>query len=171
MTEIIAGREVIQRHLAHGPARQTPRRIIVHAMGHRIAVGGGDVLYAATFLDKIGLSAHMLVAPDGTLIRCRNDSEGAWHARGFNTDSLGIEILVDGEHNYETFVEAIDKPWPSPEQFNSAVVVVASWCRAFAIRPRPGELDRHSDVDPERKVDPGQGFPWDRFKREVERAI
>lgn len=168
MSETIRGHAVIDRHLAHGRSRQTPRRIIVHSMGHRILVGGGESLYAATFLDKRGLSAHMLVAPDGTLIRCRRDNEGAWHAKGYNTGSLGIEILVDGEHNYSTFLEAIDTDWVTPEQYRAAVDVVAYWCHEWGIGTDPGSLDRHSDVDGARKSDPGQGWPWARFLSDVE---
>jgi N-acetylmuramoyl-L-alanine amidase len=137
-------------------------------MGYRILTDEGS-LYAASFLDFVGFSAHMLVAPDGTLIRCRDDGEGAWHARDFNTDSLGIEVLVDGEHNYETFVDAIQRKWVTPEQYRATVDVVAHWCHGWGIDTDPGSLDRHSDVDPERKVDPGQGFPWARFVGDVER--
>lgn len=161
----------IERLLDHGPRKQRPRRIVVHGMGHQILTDEGEALYAASFLDRLGWSAHRLAAPDGTVIVCRHDEQGAWHARGFNDDSLGIEVLVDGIHNYSTFLEAIDTDWVTDEQFEAAVCTVADWCRRWGIPPVPGHLDRHSDVDPERKVDPGRGFDWERFVDRVRRDI
>jgi len=167
MSEVIAGRKVIQRHLPHGPGSQTPRRIIVHAMAHKIRVSEDNVAYAASFMYRKGLSAHILVAPDGTPIRCRNDDEGAWHAKGYNTDSLGIEVLVDGEHNYSTFMEAIETYWPTDRQLSTAIDVVADWCSQWDIGTEPGQLDRHCDVSPNRKRDPGRGYPWADFVTRV----
>lgn len=167
--EKIRGHEIVQRPLPDGPSAQTPRRIIVHAMAHRIRVSDDNVLYAASFLERQGLSAHMLVAPDGTAIRCRDDDQGAWHAKGYNTDSLGIEVLVDGEHNYSTFLEAIEGKWVTGAQYETAVDIVAHWCHKWGIRTEAGELDRHCDVDVARKRDPGGGFNWSRFVGDVER--
>lgn len=167
MSETFAGFEVIRRHLEHGPRVQAPKRIIVHSMGYKVRVSEDNTLYAASFLNRQGYSAHMLVAPDGTPIRCRDDDEGAYHALDHNTDSLGIEILVPGEHNYSTFLEAIETEWTTPEQWNTAVEVVAYWCERWAIGTTPGQLDRHSDVDPERKSDPGAGFDWETFLADV----
>ena len=96
----------MKQHLKHGPKNNNPKRIIVHAMGQHI-VQDNDILFAPDFLDSVGLSAHCLIDPSGEVIRCRNDNEGAWHAKGFNTDSLGIEFLVEGVHDYASFLEAI----------------------------------------------------------------
>lgn len=169
MSEKIRGHEIVRRHLPDGPKEQSPKRIIVHAMGHRIRVSEKKTLYAASFLERQGLSAHMLVAPDGTAIRCRDDDEGAWHAKGCNSDSLGIEVLVPGDHNYSTFLEAIEGNWVTKAQYETAVDIVAHWCHEWAISTQAGEMDRHSDVDPERKSDPGRGYPWARFVGDVER--
>lgn len=157
---------MIDRPLAHGADRQTPRRIIVHAMAYQLDYEG-EHIYAATFLDRIGLSAHILVAPDGTLIRCRDDEQGAWHARGHNTDSLGVEILVPGVYDYGSFLQRIAEPWAGDVQFSAAVDCVTQWCSTWNIPPEPGTLDRHSDVDPDRKYDPGRGFHWDDFVTRV----
>ena len=157
---------MIDRHLPHGADHQTPRRIIVHAMAYQID-WEGERLYAANFLDKIGLSAHILVAPDGTGIQCRADTEGAWHAKGYNTDSLGVEILVPGVFDYGSFLQRIAEPWCGDKQFSSAVDVVADWCYRWGIGTEPGQLDRHSDVSPNRKSDPGRGFRWADFVTRV----
>jgi len=153
---------MIERILPHGAMTQRPRRIIVHAMAYQIDYEG-ERLYAATFLARVGLSAHILVAPDGQRICCRYDRQGAYHAKGYNTDSLGIEVLVPNVYSYTPFVERIKEPWVGLRQLTATVDQVAGWCREYGIKPERGQLDRHSDIDPERKVDPGQGFPWQDF--------
>jgi N-acetylmuramoyl-L-alanine amidase len=145
--------------LHRGAKHQEPSRIIIHAMGEYI-----DGTHASSFLRNVGLSAHILVCPDGKIIRCRQDNQGAYHARGHNANSLGIEFLVAGDHTYGTFSEAIKKPYLADGQYEAGMEFVRDeWFIKKGIR----QMERHSDVSPERKVDPGEGFPWERFKREV----
>ncbi len=146
-------------HLSNGPSQQSPNRVIIHAMGEYIKTPKG-VLYAPDFLEKIGLSAHALVTPHKGVMRCRDDNEGAWHAKGFNKDSLGIEFLVEGMHNYSSFLKAIKMPYLTDSQYENGVkFVLNNW----VLTKRILRYDRHSDVDPKRKFDPGNGFPWLKF--------
>lgn len=144
--------------LPHGPKSQTPKRIIVHSMGQHIVVDN-DIMFAPDFLDHVGLSAHVLIDPSGEVIRCRNDGQGAWHAKGFNTDSLGIEYLVEGVHDYASFLEAIKTNYVTEKQWIAGLVVINNWMDLHNIK----RIDRHSDVDPSRKKDPGSGFDWERL--------
>jgi N-acetylmuramoyl-L-alanine amidase len=145
--------------LPRGAKHQEPDRVIVHAMGEYI-----DGVHASSFLMNVGLSAHILVCPDGKIIRCRQDNQGAYHARKHNVNSLGIEFLVVGNHGYASFKEMIKEPYLTSEQYEAGMEFVRDeWFIKKGIRM----VDRHSDVSPERKVDPGEGFPWERFKREV----
>ena len=149
----------IERPLLRGAERQDPKRIIVHAMGEYI-----NGVPAVDFLENIGLSAHILVCPDGGVIRCREDNQGAYHAKKYNMDSLGIEFLVAGDHGYSSFREMIKEPYLTSVQYEAGMQFVRNeWFIKKGIR----KMDRHSDVSPERKIDPGKGFPWERFKREV----
>lgn len=166
MTETIADREVVARPLEHGPAQQTPGRIVVHAMAEYLDYEG-ERLHAADFLDRMGLSAHLLAAPDGSLIRCREDDQGAWHAKGHNADSLGIEALVPGVFSYEPFVQRIAEPWVARAQRDAILDALRHWRMLWKIGSVPGQLDRHSDVDPDRKVDPGSGFCWTEIKNRL----
>ena len=145
--------------LAHLGGPQVPSRIIVHAMGEFIRYPDGSVLSAWEVLDKEGLSAHALVHPDGALTRCVPDNRVAWHARGFNQHSLGVEVLVAGEYDYASFLARIKEDWTTPEQLAETVRLCRSWRDTWGIE----QVDRHSDVDPDRKKDPGEGFPWSRF--------
>ena len=90
--------------------------------------------------------------PDGSVL-------SAWHARGFNQHSLGVEVLVAGEYDYASFLARIKEDWTTPEQLAETVRLCRSWRDTWGIE----QVDRHSDVDPDRKKDPGEGFPWSRF--------
>lgn len=154
---------IIHHPLEAGADRQTPKKIVVHSMGEFIL--DPKPIHASDFLAKLGLSAHALVCPDGDIYVCRDDDEGAYHARGYNRNSLGIEFLVEGHHNYASFIEKIKSPFVTEDQLKAGIEAVKSWVRAYDI-PREKIL-RHSDISPGRKVDPGAGFPWGDFLDEV----
>lgn len=156
-----------EQHSSNGPnAPQNPIRIIVHSMAEYL-IHEGKKMHAPDFINAIGLSAHAFVCPDGQVIRQREDTEGAWHAKGWNKDSLGVEILVPGTWEYGPWLEEIKTPWCNHVQFYAAAGVVAQWARRWSIM----DIRRHSDVDPDRKYDPGAGFDWDTFLELVETAV
>ena len=136
-----------------------PRMIVVHAMGEFLL--DPHPIHATDFLEKIGLSAHALVAPSGDIHICRDDDQGAYHAKGYNTDSLGIEFLVEGHHNYGSFLEKIKTDWVTDEQFQAGVDAVRNWMTTYDIPIE--KVVRHCDISPGRKVDPGVGFKWEKF--------
>lgn len=103
------------------------------------------------------VSAHYVLAEDGTVYRLVPEDRVAWHAgrsywRGheaLNGTSIGIEIvnLHGDRHDY-------------PEVQIAALIEL---CRDIigrhpAIEPR--NVVGHSDIAPKRKVDPGLRFPW-----------
>jgi len=125
-------------------------------MGERIESHDGDYL-AHAWLDRLGLHAHALVHPSGEIERMRDDSKIAYHARGHNSTSLGVEVLVPGVHTYATFAAAIAEPgWVGDRQLDALVKLVRHWRDTHGIR----QIVRHSDISPGRKIDPGAGFPW-----------
>lgn len=103
------------------------------------------------------VSAHHVLAEDGTVYRLVPEDRVAWHAgkswwRGreaLNGTSIGIEIVnLWGDTN----------PYP-PRQ----IAALIELCRGIlgrhpAIVPR--NVVGHSDVAPTRKIDPGLLFPW-----------
>ena len=104
------------------------------------------------------VSAHYVLAEDGTLFNLVDESKRAWHAgvsfwRGaenLNDSSIGIEIVNPGHlHGYRPFTKA---------QYD----VLIPLCQR--IKAQYGLLDiniiGHSDVAPERKKDPGELFNW-----------
>ncbi len=145
-----------------GARRNTPKMIVVHAMGEYILDPGP--IHARDFLLKLGYSAHALVEPDGQIIICRTPDQGAYHARGFNTDSLGIEYLVKGNHDYGSFLDAMKTDWVTHAQWHSGIDFINQWLTDFDTIT---EVVRHSDISPGRKVDPGVGFDWELFKQNI----
>lgn len=144
------------------------KKIVIHAMGEFIENGEIDY-YAPDFLRKIGLSAHFFVTPSGVIIQGRDANNIAWHAKGYNYETIGIEILVPGLHTYETFLDTIVEPeWYTKIQFEEAINLVKYLKRQISSLT-DNWLIRHSDLSPTRKKDPGKGFPWEDFCRKVNR--
>jgi len=103
------------------------------------------------------VSAHYVLAEDGTLYRLVPEERAAWHAgrshwRGreaLNASSIGIEIvnLHGDRHDYPAGqVEAL----------------IALGREIIARHPAivPRNVVGHSDIAPQRKIDPGLRFPW-----------
>ncbi|MBR0551894.1 N-acetylmuramoyl-L-alanine amidase [Stakelama marina] len=109
------------------------------------------------------VSAHYLVAEDGTVLRMVDEDKRAWHAgrshwRGIsdvNSASVGIEIVNPGhEFGY--------RPFP-PEQISALIPLVSDIVERHEITR--GNVVGHSDVAPARKQDPGELFPWSKLAR------
>lgn len=148
--------------LDHGASKNNPCKIIVHSMGEYI--DNGEAVYKARdWLHYLKLSTHALVHSNGNIEMCRPPNAGAYHARGHNTDSLGMEFLVPGVHDYSTFLETIKTDWCTPEQYEAGMEIINQWRFDYDI----GLIVRHSDVSPGRKVDPGTGFKWREFSESL----
>jgi len=154
-----------QMPLKHGgSSTNKPNRVIIHAMGEFIDDKERD--YSAyEWLDKLGLSAHILLTPSGVPIQCRDDGQKAWHAKNNNTNTLGIEFLVPGLHNYSTFLKAIKEPYLTDQQYSSGIEVINKWLVNYKLTK--DAVTTHHIIDPDRKFDPGDGFPLDRFLNDL----
>lgn len=152
--------------LDHGSfTNSEPFMIVIHAMGERIN-DRGTIYSARGWLDHLGYSAHALIHPDGDITVCRPSDQGAYHAKGHNTNTLGVEFLVPGVHDYGTFLESIKMDWCKPAQYKAGRELLNMYMFDFDI----GAIVRHSDIDPGRKVDPGTGFKWYEFLDSLKRG-
>lgn len=108
------------------------------------------------------VSTHYVVGEDGAIYRVVSEEHRAWHAGAsswegegdVNSRAIGIEI-VNGGHDFglPDFPDA---------QIEAVIALVQD------ILPRWPSLNRtrvvgHSDIAPERKLDPGEKFPWKRL--------
>jgi N-acetyl-anhydromuramyl-L-alanine amidase AmpD len=153
--------------LERGSDHNAPAMIVVHAMGEYIDTENEDY-HAVEWLRKLGLSAHAFVTPSGIVIKSREFSQGAYHAKGYNTNTLGVEFLVPGLHNYKSFIDAIKTPWCSENQFNAGLKLCGEWIARMSGEKDPVKVvKRHSDLDPTRKIDPGSGFNFHKFVQEL----
>ena len=148
-----------------GGGDQDPNLLVIHSMGEYIVTDGSykdipaGTYHAHEWLQKDGTSAHFLLRPDGSFIKQRSTKKVCWHARGFNQDSVGIEVLVPGEYNYGTFLKAIKEDWVTNAQYASLIEMSQGIIDFFSIH----KVARHSDLSPDRKFDPGAGFKWQYF--------
>jgi len=104
------------------------------------------------------VSAHYLVREDGAIVQFVPESKRAWHAgvacwrgeRDINSCSIGIEIAYPGE--------PAGRPYPALQI--AGVIALARNILARHKSIKPAYILAHSDVAPERKIDPGGNFPW-----------
>ena len=146
--------------LYKGAINNNPKRIVIHAMSEFVK-HEGEYLHAYALLKELGISAHRFIDPAGNMIISRHDEQGAYHAKGHNTDTVGVEFLVPGFHTYDEFLQAITEPYMTDKAFDTGLVLVRAWMAKWEI-----ELDgvvTHQQIDPNRKYDPGTGFPLENF--------
>lgn len=106
------------------------------------------------------VSAHWLIGEDGRSEALVSEAERAWHAgrsswRGIddvNSHSIGIELANRGTH-----------PFPEPQ-----MAVLEDLLREIMARWNitPAGVLAHSDIAPDRKIDPGPHFDWQRLARQ-----
>ena len=164
--------KIIDIPLQHGGGKQTPNQIIIHAMAEFVELDKATAakfhvkpgpLHALLFLQAAGLSEHTLITPAGITIRSRPADLKAWHAKNHNVDSLGIAFLVPGNHDYASFIWAMETDYVTPLAYRAGLDQVRTWCDHWQI----DDITTHSAVDPRRKFDPGHGFPYDKFLQDL----
>ena len=148
----------------HGKEGLDASAIVIHAAAEYIRFDDRDI-HIVDFLRSSGESAHAYILPSGDIIRTRRDNQIAWHCRAqeFNWKSLGIEFLVAGAYNYDSFLQVIDTDWLRKEQYDAGVKLVKELMKPGKIN----EVERHCVIDPDRKKDPGEGFPWLLFQDDI----
>jgi N-acetylmuramoyl-L-alanine amidase len=139
----------------HAPRTDQPVDILVLHYTELPLQESLDILSDDTREGRV--SAHYVLAEDGTAYRLVPEDRTAWHAgksywRGreaLNATSIGIEIvnLQGDKHDYPT----------------AQIAALIELCTGIVAR-HPGIVPRnvvgHSDIAPQRKIDPGRRFPW-----------
>ncbi|WMD18033.1 N-acetylmuramoyl-L-alanine amidase [Achromobacter seleniivolatilans] len=110
------------------------------------------------------VSSHYLINESGRAYRLVDESRAAWHAGAsswygniaMNSTSIGIEIVNAG------WTEGTDgKPvWHAYDdrQVRALTILLRDIIQRHGIAPE--NVVGHSDIAPQRKVDPGPLFPW-----------
>ncbi|MEO8100981.1 MAG: N-acetylmuramoyl-L-alanine amidase [Betaproteobacteria bacterium] len=130
----------------------------------------GDFPSALNELMGRRASSHYLVNDNPPVIyqlvdenrRAYHAGVSSWSGQGsLNAASIGIEIVNPGYR--ETPQGRIYFEYPR-EQIDAVLALVKKIVAEHAIRP--DRVLGHSDIAPQRKVDPGPLFPWKRFADE-----
>jgi N-acetylmuramoyl-L-alanine amidase len=136
---------------------QPPDMIILHYTG----MPTGAEALARLRDPSAQVSAHYLIEEDGRVFTLVPEERRAWHAglsfwkgeRNLNGVSIGIELVNPG-HDWGY------RPFPEP-QILSLLELIADIRGRWSVPD--GRILGHSDVAPDRKVDPGELFPWKRL--------
>lgn len=142
-----------------GPRRHggAPDMVVLHYTAMATAKAAIERLCDPRF----EVSAHYVIAEDGTVIRLVSETERAWHAGAgawgdvtdVNSRSIGIEMANGGPDS--------DAPaFPEP-QMAALETLLAAILKRWDIVPE--RVIAHSDMAPGRKFDPGPYFDWRRL--------
>ncbi len=142
----------------HGDRRgRTVDALVLHYTG----MATGEAALARLCDPAAEVSCHYLIWEDGRIDQLVAEADRAWHAgrsswrgeRDVNAVSLGIELVNAGH-------EGGCPPYPA-RQIDALIALGHDINRRHAIAP--ARVLAHSDVAPDRKIDPGEWFPWERL--------
>ena len=107
---------------------------------------------------KSKVSCHYLISRKGRVFRLVKDNYIAWHAgksmwgkmRSLNKNSIGIELVNKGhKYGYQSY---------SKNQITKLILLCKKLKKKYKIKNQ--FIVGHSDIAPNRKIDPGEKFPW-----------
>ncbi|MEL6573695.1 MAG: N-acetylmuramoyl-L-alanine amidase [Pseudomonadota bacterium] len=127
---------------------------------HYTAMETADAACRTLCNPETEVSAHYLIAAEGTVMSLVAEGQRAWHAGAgcwgkltdVNSHSIGIELDNNGL-----------TPFSAP-LMDALIVLLKGITARWAIRPE--RVIGHSDMAPGRKIDPGVKFDWRRLWRE-----
>ena len=154
----------------HGERKdgRPPDSIILHYTGMTDAASA--LLWLCNPLSQV--SCHYLVFENGRIFQLVPESRRAWHAgkscwqgeSDMNSASIGIEIVNTGHDlSISGPLPPVGPPFPAV-QIDAVIALLKDIKTRWNIRD--ARILAHSDIAPGRKIDPGEGFPWERLAAE-----
>ncbi len=132
---------------------------------------GEKVVYPAT---QTGNSGHFYVDRDGAVEEWVPVNRVAHHVRGFNPQSIGIELVNRGR--YPNWFKSTQQQMTEPYPYLQLQALTALLNRLVDQLPGLKGITGHEDLDPgllpsedrpdimiRRKLDPGPCFPWSKI--------
>jgi len=126
-----------------------------------------DLANSLRLLTQEEVSSHYLIGENpATIYRLVDENRRAWHVGDsqwqgrtwLNGTTIGIELVNQGY--YDTPRGRYWQPF-SGAQIDALIVLLKDIMQRHDLPP--GRILAHSDVAPQRKVDPGPLFPWKRL--------
>ena len=136
---------------------------------------GERILYAGS---QTGNSGHYYIDRDGTVVMYVRPERIANHVRGYNTRSVGIELVNTGRYPYwrDSKHQAMSEPYPQA-QIDALIALLKKLQQEI---PNLHFIAGHEDLDRDqetafddpnilvaRKLDPGPLFPWPEVMKQV----
>ena len=124
--------------------------IIIHYTGMR-----NQALAIKRLQSKVAkVSTHYLISKKGVIYQMVDDKNVAWHAgksrwgqdKNLNKNSIGIELVNSGNEKFPL------------KQMKNLCNLIKYLKNSHKINKN--NVLAHSDISPERKIDPGPLFPW-----------
>ena len=155
------GLQVNDAHVAQGQSSRV-QYIILHYTST-------DLAHSLELLTGPHVSSHYLIGdqPQPQLYRLVDEDRRAWHVgesawqgrTWLNASSIGVEIVHPG---YRTRADGSREWLPyAPAQIDLLIALLQELVERHQLPP--DSILGHSDVAPQRKVDPGPLFPWRRL--------
>lgn len=147
---------------------ELPDMISAREHGERIQYAGSQT----------GNSGHFYIDRDGRIERFIAPDRIAHHVRGFNPETIGIELVNLGRYPrwYDSDHQTMQEPYP-PAQISALIELIQSLREQL---PQLQWIAGHEDLDQSRvtatddagrqvarKLDPGPHFPWSQLLESV----
>ena len=109
------------------------------------------------------VSSHFVISRSGKIYRLIEDNKIAWHAgkscwkkyKSLNKNSIGIELVNKGHRfGYLSFKK---------KQISILTKLCIFLAKKYKIKKK--NIIGHSDIAPQRKMDPGEKFPWKKLAK------
>lgn len=128
------------------------RKIIMHTIEG--STGSARNLFKSKRKGRRKVSAHYIVSLDGTIVQMVRDEDVAWHIKGHNGDTIGIE--------HEGFAHR--NTW-TPEQMRASARLTRWLCDEYQIPVDREHIVGHAEMPGQahRRSDPGPHFKWDLY--------
>lgn len=181
----------LEKSPSHGGEFESgyPDTIIIHYTG-----GPAKAAINSFTNPRTKVSAHLVVARDGSITQLVPFDTVAWHAgkssyngrSGFNKYSIGIEVenagvLKKSGEVYRSWfgatyepsevIEATHRNQVEPKYWHTyteeQINTVKDICRLLIDNYNIKQILGHEEISPNRKTDPGPAFPLDRLREEL----
>ncbi|WP_372665926.1 N-acetylmuramoyl-L-alanine amidase [Amycolatopsis kentuckyensis] len=117
-------------------------------------------------------SAHYLVGQDGEVVQFVSEADTAWHAKGANRRSVGIEHVAVKEGGVTYGGTTFPYLPPTETQYGESAALVLHLCQKYGLTPDRATIIGHSEADPgtTHTSCPAGAWDWDYFMQLVTAA-
>ncbi|MDQ1288336.1 MAG: hypothetical protein QG622_1901, partial [Actinomycetota bacterium] len=118
-------------------------------------------------------SAHYLVGQDGEVIQFVSEDDTAWHARGVNRRSIGIEHVAVKQGGVTYGGTTFGYLPPTDLEYEESAALVAHLCEKYGLTPDRTTIIGHREADPSSTHTscPDGAWDWDHFLRLVTTGV